>query len=182
MCELSNVEAAEGLQSEHQLRFHGNCVVAADKKHPEQIVCHLSCEEGLHTVARRADAFAGVLLQNAKPAGLLAQLSHQIVVRHSKEPGRRIGRQAPHGPRLKRGHQRGLNGVLNRLDVLHAYPARQCRYQATVFVPEEVLNQLGRTQGEWISMTSTPEPGRTSPGHPRATSIASSRLWAETIM
>jgi hypothetical protein len=88
-----------------------------------------------------------VLLQDATTTGSLTQLSHEVVVCHSKEPARRIVGQARHGPRLKRGHQRILNGVLDRLEVLHSYAARKRRDHAAVLVSEEVLNEAGRAQG-----------------------------------
>jgi hypothetical protein len=36
---------------------------------------------------------------------------------------------------------------------------------------EEVLNQFGRAQGVWISLTSTLDPGIMTPGDSRTTSI-----------
>ena len=60
--------------------------------------------------------------------------------------------------------------------------ARECGYQPAIFMAEKVLNEPPSAQGTRISMTSTPEPGPTSPGHPRAIPIASSRLSAETTM
>src|SRR5690606_8894253 len=102
---------------------------------------------------------------------VLAQRSDELVVRHAVEPRRRIVGQPRARPGFERGHQGGLNGVLDRLYVLHAHPARQHGDQPAVLVPEEMLDQASRAQGVWISMTSTPEPGRTSPGHSRATAI-----------
>ena len=111
------------------------------------VVLHLTGQKGLRTVLRSSHVFGPVLVQDATATGSPAQLSHEIVVRHSKEPGRRIVGQASHGPRLECGHQRGLNGVLNRLEVLHSYPAREHRDQPAVLVPEEVLNEAGCAQG-----------------------------------
>ena len=51
-----------------------------------------------------------------------------------------------------------------------------------ILVTEEVLSELRGHPGVWISMTSTREPGRTSPGRWRATSIASSMVAAVTMM
>ena len=103
-------------------------------------------------------------------------------MRDAKEPGRRVFRQTCRRPRLKRLHQGTLNGVLNNFDVLHSYPARKYGDKLAVFVPEEVLNQPRWAQGVFISRTSTPDPGLTSPGTPLAISMASSRLFAETII
>src|SRR5437868_5015835 len=101
---------------------------------------------------------------------------------HPEEPSRRVLRQSGHRPRLQGGHQCRLDGVLYLVEVFDPYPARENRNQAAVFVPKEVFDQFGRAQSAMISITSTPEPGRTSPGHPLATSIASSRLSARTTM
>src|SRR5262249_29264981 len=104
-----------------------------------------------------------------------AQLVEQAVVGHAVEPRRRIvGRVV--APGLHRGEQGGLHRVLDELEVLHADPAGEERDQ-----PAEVV-AAGCHPGVWISMTSTPEPGRTRPGHSRATASASSRLAADTIM
>jgi hypothetical protein len=161
---LANIETTEGLQSQDELRFHGDCFVAADKEHPQQVVPHLPRQEDLRTVLRSTDVFHCVLLQDATAGRSLAQLSHEMVVRHPKEPGPRIVRQTRNRPRLERGHQGGLNGVLNSLDVWHSHPARQRGNKPAVFVPEEVLNQLGRRQAVLISLTSTLEPGIPTPG------------------
>src|SRR5207247_5305510 len=155
---------------------------AADKQHLQQVVLHLRRQEDPRTVLRSINVFLCVFLQDATAARSLAQLSHKVVVRHPKEPGCRIVRQTRNGPGLKCGHQGGLNGVLNNLDVLRPHPARQHSNEPAVFVAEEVLNQFGRGQGVWISLTSTLDPGITTPGHSRATCVASSRLSAETIM
>jgi len=67
-------------------------------------------------------------------------------------------------------------------------PRPRSRRPAACFIPlrtpfcSRIVFWRPTGQGAWISMTSTPEPGPTSPGQPRATSIASSRLPAETIM
>src|SRR5882757_8357010 len=82
---LPDIEAAEGLQSEHQLRFHGARLVAADEQHPQQIVPHLPREEDLRTVLRSTDVFLCVLLQDATAGRSLTQLPHEAVVRHPKE-------------------------------------------------------------------------------------------------
>ena len=104
--DLPNVEAAKGLEGQDQLRLRRDRVIAADEQHPEQVVLHLTGQKGLRTVLRSSHVFGPVLVQDATATGSLAQLSHEIVVRHSKEPGRRIVGQASHGPRLERGHQR----------------------------------------------------------------------------
>src|SRR5262245_60909475 len=62
------------------------------------------------------------------------------------------------------------------------HAAREHRHQASILVAEEVFSELLGHPGVWISMTSTPEPGRTRPGQLRATSIASSMVAAVTIM
>ncbi len=74
-----------------------------------------------------------------------------------------------------------LNGVLYDLDVLHPHSARQRGNEPAVFVPEEVLNQLGGGQGVLIGLTSMLDPGNT-PGLSRATTTASSMVSAEMIM
>ena len=75
-------------------------------------------------------------------------------------------------------------GSIDKITIrmLLSHSAAQRGDQPSVLAPEEVLNQLRCAQEVRISMTSTPDPRRTSPGHPRATVIASSRLGAETIM
>src|SRR5258708_1771363 len=93
-----NTEAAEGLESEHQLGFHGYRLVTADKQHPQKIVPDLTRQKDLWNVLQDADVFSCVLLQDATVAGTPAQLSHQVVLRHSKDPGRRIVRQARNRP------------------------------------------------------------------------------------
>jgi len=92
-------------------------LVAANKKHPQQVVLHLLREESSEPFSPVSHCFLGVLLQQATPACSLAQVSDDIVVRHAKQPSRGIVRRARNGPRLECGHQGGLNGVLNNLDV-----------------------------------------------------------------
>ena len=139
-------------------------VVAADKEHPQQVVPHLPRQVDLRTVLRSTDVYPCDFLQDAAAARSLAQLSQKVVVRHPKEPGRRIVRQTRNRPGLECRHQGGLNGVLDSLKVLHAHPARQGGDKPTVFVPEEVLNQFRRGQGVLISLTSTLDPGIAVPG------------------
>src|SRR5436190_22681971 len=181
--DLPNVETAQGLQRQHELRFDGDGLVAADEQHLQQAVLHFSRKEDVRAVVRSLlGIFRRAFFQDSLPMRSLAQLSHELVVRHPKKPRRRVVRQTGPCPRLERGQQSGLNRVLDRLDVLHTGPARQHRDEPAMFVPEEVLDQLGCGQGVWISLTSTLEPGIATPGDSRATRTASSRLSATTIM
>src|SRR5690349_2538452 len=105
-----------------------------------------------------------------------------MVLSHSKEPRRRILGHVCLAPRLCRREERGLHGILDQLEVVHPKTPREQGHQAAVLMPEEMLPERERHPGERISITSTPEPGRMSPGHSRATRMASSKSAAETIM
>src|SRR5260370_178488 len=122
-------------------------LVTADKEHPQEILPDLTRQEDLWIVLQCADVFFYILLENATAARSPAQLSHKVVVCHPKEPSRRIVRQTRNRPGLKCGHQGGLNGILNIIDVLHSHAARERSNEPAVFVPEKVLNYLGRAQG-----------------------------------
>jgi hypothetical protein len=86
---------------------------------------HLPRKRLLRTVLRLAASFLGIAFQEAATNRVLAELSHKLVVRYPKQPGGRVVRQAGRRPRLQRGHQGALNGVLDSLEVLHATAPRQ---------------------------------------------------------
>src|SRR5260221_327056 len=78
---LTNVEAAEGLQSQRQLRLHGDRLVAADKQHPKQVVTALPRQQDLRNVLRKIEALCAALLQDSAAPRSLAQVSDEVVVR-----------------------------------------------------------------------------------------------------
>lgn len=90
--DFPNAEPAEAFQGEHELRFDGDHLVAADEEHPQQVVPQLRRQEALRIVLRSTDLFRWVLFEDPAAGHPLAQLSHEAVVRHAKEPGRRIVR------------------------------------------------------------------------------------------
>src|SRR5262249_8841906 len=126
--------------------------------------------------------FEAVLRQQALATRALPQLPNDMVVCNAEEPRRGVVGHTDPAPRLDGGEQRALHGVFDELEMSQPHSARQHRDQAAVLVAEVVLGELVGHPGVWISMTSTPEPGRISPGHREATSIASSRVVAVMIM
>jgi hypothetical protein len=72
-----------------------------------------------------------------------------------------------------------LRGVLHCRQMMDADSTREHRDESAVLVPKEVRVEEAIHPGVRISMTSTPDPGLTKPGHSRAMLIASSRLEAD---
>src|SRR6185295_16804173 len=130
----------------------------------------------------RCAGVAGILCGQAVAASSSAQLADDVVIGHAEQPRGWVVGHAASGPGRHGSQQGGLDRVLDEFEVLHPRSAREHRNEPAVLVPEERFAERQGGHGAWISMTSTPEPGRTSPGQPRAISIASSRLAAETIM
>ena len=119
-------------------------VVAADEEHAQQVVAHLAGEmRGRRIVGRRRRVVGGPL-QDPEPAGVLAQIADQVVVRDAVEPGAGVVGKPVGRPRGERGHERGLHRVLDELEVPDADHAREHRHQPAVLVPEEVLDQTRR--------------------------------------
>jgi len=185
--DLADVESAQRPERDGQLRLDGNRVVAADEHHPEEIVADVSLQRRRGAIRDgdrvRVGVLASVLLGEALTSRALAQLPDDVVERSLVQPRRRVVRRlARRGPALERREQRGLDRVLDGLEVMQPHAARQHRHEPAVLVAKPRLPGCGAAQGAKISMTSTPEPGRTSPGHSRATLTASSSVAAETIM
>ena len=110
----------------------------------------------------------------------LPKRADEVVERHTIEPRRRGSGRVPR-PALHCPQQGSGGGVLREGEVLDADPARQRRHQRAVLAPK-VDGARARGHGPWISMTSTPEPGRTRPGQALATPMASSNDVADTII
>src|SRR5262249_1733112 len=145
------------------------------------IIAHVSGEERLLGVVRgreRGTAFHEDLVV----ARASAPLPHELVVRDAIEPGRWVFGDLSARPRLDSGQQGELNGGLDGLELVHADSPREHRDESAVLVPEKIRLEDGVHPGDWISMTSTPDPGLTRPGHALATRMASSRLAAATTM
>ena len=75
-----------------------------------------------------------------------------------------------------------MDGVFDRVQMDEADPAHEYGHQAAILVAEEVLDERGAGQSVANSRISRLAPGAITPGHWRATSMASSIVLAERIM
>jgi len=129
----------------------------------------------------------GCPLEYPKPTGFAPQLTDQVVVGHPVQPGGGVVGKTLGGPCRERGHQRGLNRVLDDFEMAHPGQAREHGHQPAVLVPEEMLDQAGRAAADVmasnlepagqelaISRISTLAPGIAIPGISFATSSAPS--------
>src|SRR6267142_2857546 len=197
-CDLPGAEAAQRLQRHDQLGFPGNSVIAANEKHAQQIVAHLSGETGQFRLVPTFNNLNEDLLQKPAATCFPPELPDEAVVRHTIQPRAGIIRKALNCPSGERGQQRALHRVLHNVNMPGAHPARKHGDQPTVFSPKEMLDQIrrGRRAGttflhrvaaqepgiSCISRISTLDPGEITPGDSFATLIACSILSAETSM
>jgi len=70
--DLADVEAAQCLEREDELRLDGDCVVAAGEQHAKEVVADISREERGRCVVRRVQRGAGVLFCELAVADLSA--------------------------------------------------------------------------------------------------------------
>jgi len=175
------------LERADQARVARDPFVAAHEEHAQQVVAHFAIEawRGPFFIAR--GHVARRALENLQLAGVAAQRTDQIVVGDAIQPRAGVGRQAIRGPRRERSRERGLNRVLDPLDVAHAGGAHQRGDEAAVFVSKEMLDQARRKRRarrrRWsgfagqkliISRISTRAPGMSMPGISRTTATAAS--------
>src|SRR5258708_13520660 len=187
-CDLPGAEAAQRLQRHDQLGFPGNSVIAANEKHAQQIVAHLSGETGQFRLVPTFNNLNEDLLQKPAATCFPPELPDEAV-----ESGK-----ASNCPSGERGQQRALHRVLHNVDMPGAHPASKHGDQPAVFSPKEMIDQTrrGRRAGttflhrvaaqepgiSCISRISTLDPGEITPGDSFATLIACSILSAETSM
>ena len=172
--DLAGAESAQRLEREDQPGLRGDRLVAADEQHPQHVVAHLAGEIRLRRRIPVAGILAGRAVEEPEPSRLAPEVADQAVVGDPVQPRARIVGHSVGGPVAERGHEGGLDRVLHHLEMLDAGHARERRDQASVFVPEEVLDQARLGQDRVISRISTRVPGITIPGPSFATSSACS--------
>ncbi len=117
---------------------------------------------------------AGFLFQDPEAAGFPTQIPDQLIVGDPVQPGAGVLGKGLVRPGRERGHERGLDRVLHKLEMRRAGPAREHGHQPAVFVPEEMLDQARSGQGPATSRISMLEPGVIGTGISLATSSARS--------
>ena len=172
--DLAGAEPAQRLEREDQPGLRRDRLVAADEQHPQHVVAHLAGEirgRGRSPVVR---IFARRPLEDPEPSRLAAEVADQAVVGDPVQPRARIVGHSVGGPVAERGHEGGLDRVLDHFEMLDAGHARERRDQASVFVAEEVLDQAAAWSGPRDLPDLDRDPGITIPGPSFATSIACS--------
>ena len=169
--DFPDVEAAQDLQREHELRFERYRFFAASKQQTQRVVPNVASKKCLHLIHRRRLALRALLRGEIGMARTTAQLPQEVVLRDAEEPRRRVFRSARPRPTFDSRRQRELHGVFDQVEMPRAHAPRQDGDQAAVLVTEKVLSERRHHPGARISITSTPEPGSTGPGHSPAISL-----------
>jgi hypothetical protein len=113
-------ETAQGLEREGKLVFARQKRMAARKNHPELAIFNRGVQKQIVDAGVRRWADGGPCLGGSGASIMAPQGGQDLVVGDAMNPGRGIGRNPAHAPRLERFQERGLDHFLDEIKVAEA--------------------------------------------------------------